>query len=133
MLREAHCVLGHQASQGGDRGDGEKEGAEAREAGVALMEDTQDERTWPGEGKAISTVTPRSPLHPSPDCMEVQHPDPASGKALQSADLPPARGATGPHTPAYHSLSSGRVGSAECSSPPHPAASCFIFHRCPLP
>ena len=84
MLREAHCVLGHQASQGGDRGDGEKEGAEAREAGVALMQDTRDERTRPGEGKAISTVTPGSPLHPSPDCIEVQHPDPASGKALQS-------------------------------------------------
>ncbi|KAI4570330.1 hypothetical protein MJG53_006308 [Ovis ammon polii x Ovis aries] len=79
------------------------------ETRVALMEETGDERTQPGEGKAISIVTPRSSLHPSPDFMEVQHPDPASGKALQSADLPPARGATGPHTPAYHSLSSGRV------------------------
>lgn len=110
MLREDHCVLGHQASQGGDlRGDGEKEGAEAMETWVAVMEETGDERTRPGEGKAISIVTPRSLLHPSPDFTEVQHPDPASGKALQSADLPPARGATGPHTPAYHSLSSGRV------------------------
>ncbi|CAM9893112.1 unnamed protein product, partial [Rangifer tarandus platyrhynchus] len=76
------------------------------ETRVALMEETRDERTRPGEGKAISIITPRSSLHPSPDCMEVQHPDPASGKDLQSANQPPARGATGPHTPAYHSLSS---------------------------
>ena len=53
--------------------------------------------------------------------------------ALKSADRPPARGATGPHTPAYPSLSSGRVGYAECSSPPHPSASCSTFHRCPHP
>ena len=103
------------------------------ETRVALMEETWDERTRPREGKAIGIVTPRSSLHPSPDCVEVQHPDPASGKALKSADRPPARGATGPHTPAYPSLSSGLVRYAECSSPPHPSASCFTFHRCPHP
>ena len=54
------------------------------ETRVALMEETWDERTRPREGKAIGIVTPRSSLHPSPDCVEVQHPDPASGKALQS-------------------------------------------------
>ena len=56
----------------------EEEGAEAMETQVTLVEETRDEETLPGEGKAITIVTPRSSLHPSPDSMEVQHPDPAS-------------------------------------------------------
>lgn len=77
-LREDHCVLGCLASQGGElRGDREKEGAEEMETQVTLMEETRDENTLLGKGKAITIVTPRSSLHPSPDSMEVQHPDPA--------------------------------------------------------
>ena len=103
------------------------------ETQVALMEEARDERTRPGEGKAISIVRPRTSLHPSPDCMEVQHLDPASRKDLQSARQPPARGASGPHTPAYHSLS--LAVSDRQSALPHPTLlpPALFFTGVPLP